>query len=221
VTPAVVRVFSFDLDVPAGVAADLDAMLPAPERDAPPLVRVARGATRMLLAYELETEPGTLMISRNCARCGHPSHGRPEVVGADISFSLSHSGAFAMLACAAGGIRVGVDVEGVQARTRLDALAARVLSEPEHAAWSAIPDERDRLLAFLRAWTAREAYLKALGIGIVTRLRDIPARVDGWRTDEIDVGEAWIAALAVDRTDIAVTQVTTAPIATWNGGTGG
>jgi phosphopantetheinyl transferase len=221
VTPAVVRVFSFDLDVPPGVATDLDARLPPEERDAPPRVRVARAATRMLLAYELEAEPAALVISRDCVHCGHPSHGRPTVVGADISFSLSHSGAFAMLACAAGGTRVGVDVEGVQPRTRLDALAVRVLSEAEHAAWSRIPDEHDRLRAFLRAWTAREAYLKALGIGIVTRLRDVPARVDGWRTDEIDLGDAWIAALAVDRTEVDVTHVVTAPIATWNDGTAG
>jgi phosphopantetheinyl transferase len=221
VTPVVVRVFSVDLDVPAEVAADLDALLPPAERDAPPLVRAARAATRMLLAHELGAEAGALEISRECGHCGHPSHGRPAVVGADISFSLSHSGAFAMLACAGGGVRVGVDVEGVRPRARLDALAARVLSEPEHATWSAIPEERDRLLAFLRAWTAREAYLKALGIGIVTRLRDVPARVDGWRTDEIDVGDAWIAALAVDRTKIDVTHVRAGPIATWNGGTAG
>ena len=215
------RVFSFDLDVPVGVAADLDALLPPAERDAPPLVRVARAATRMLLADELEAEAGALEISRDCAHCGHPSHGRPAVVGADISFSLSHSGAFAMLAWARGGVRVGVDVERIRPRARLDALAARVLSEPEHAAWAAIADERDRLAAFLRAWTAREAYLKALGIGIVTRLRDVPARVDGWRTDEIDAGDACIAALAVDRTEIDVIRVRAGPIATWNGGTAG
>ena len=170
-TPADVRVFSFDLDVPAGVAAELDALLrgrrngraasasASPRRD--PDAVGARAAN---------AEPARWTISRDCAHCGHPSHGRPTVVGADISFSLSHSGAFARsLAVTGGGIRVGVDVEASSRAPRLDALAARVLSEPRARGLARrSPTSAIDSCAFLRAWTAREAYLKALGIGIVT-----------------------------------------------------
>jgi phosphopantetheinyl transferase len=219
VNPADVCVFSFGLDVSAPVLRELDALLAPDERDASSRVRVARAVTRTLLANDLAIEPAELVISRRCARCGHPSHGRPRVVDADISFSLSHSAAFAVVAVARGDVRVGVDVEAVEPRARLDALAARVLNEREHADWSAISDEDDRLRAFLRTWTAREAYLKALGIGIVTRLRDVPTRVDGWRTDEISVGDSWIAALAVDRTEFEMVHLAVTPLATSSGGT--
>jgi phosphopantetheinyl transferase len=221
VKPVEVRVFSFGLDVPAPVLRELDTLLAPDERDASPRVRVARAVTRTLLANALTIEPGAVIISRRCARCGHPSHGRPTVVDGDISFSLSHSAAFAVVAVTPGDVRVGVDVEAVEPRARLAALAARVLNDREHADWSEIPGESDRLRAFLRAWTAREAYLKALGIGIVTRLREVPTEVDGWRTDEIDVGESWIAALAVDRTEFDVTHRAVAPLATSSGGTAG
>ncbi|MDQ1383026.1 MAG: 4-phosphopantetheinyl transferase [Actinomycetota bacterium] len=219
--PADVRVSSFGLDVPAPVLRELDAVLAPEERDAAPRVRVARAVTRTLLGKELTIEPAALVISRRCARCGHGSHGRPTVVDADISFSLSHSSAFAVVAIGRGDVRVGVDVEAVEPRVRLDALAARVLNDDEHAAWSAIRDEGERLRTFLRAWTAREAYLKALGIGIVTRLRDVPTHVEGWSTGEIDVGDAWIAALAVDRSEFEVTHRAMAPLATSSGGTAG
>jgi hypothetical protein len=219
VNPVEVRVFSFGLDVPAPVLRELDTVLAPDERDASARVRVARAVTRTLLANALTIEPAAVVISRRCARCGDPSHGRPTVVDADISFSLSHSAAFAVVAVSRGDVRVGVDVEAVEPRARLDALAARVLNDREHADWSAIPDESDRLRAFLRAWTAREAYLKALGIGIVTRLRDVPDRVDGWCARPLDLGESRIGALAVDRNDVDVRYSVLSLLARSSGGT--
>src|SRR5258707_7110279 len=135
--PGVVRVFSVDLDQPADVVERLDALLAPDERDGPARVRVARATTRVVLAEALETDPARVEISRLCAHCGHPTHGRPTVAGDDrVSFSLSHSGSFAVVAVAigAGDARVGVDVEDVKPRRRLGALAARVLNDEEHAA---------------------------------------------------------------------------------------
>ena len=221
-TPVVVRVFSVDLDPPADVVERLDAMLAPEERNAPAPIRVARATTRVALADALGTEPDRVPISRRCAHCGDPKHGRPTVAGDDrVSFSLSHSGSFAVIALADGDVRVGVDVEDVRPRLRLGALAARVLNDEEHEAWLAIENDDEQLRSFLRAWTAKEAYLKALGIGIATRLRDVPAFVEGWRTSELSVGDARIAALAIDRTDFAVEYARLAPLATSNGGTAG
>jgi phosphopantetheine--protein transferase-like protein len=221
VTSAVVRVFSVDLDQPADVADRLDKLLAPDERNASEHVRVARAATRVVLGNALATAPDRVAISRVCAHCGNPTHGRPTVAGNDrISFSLSHSGAFAVVAVAEGDTRVGVDVEAVRPRPRLAALAARVLNDEEHAAWLAAP-EAERLHVFLRAWTAKEAYLKALGIGIATPLRDVPARVDGWRTCELDVGDQRVGALAVDRAEFDVEYKALFPVATSSGGTAG
>jgi 4'-phosphopantetheinyl transferase len=222
VTPGVVRVFSVDLDRPADVVERLDAMLAPEERNAPAPIRVARATTRVALADALGMEPDRVPISRRCAHCGDPKHGRPTVAGDDrVSFSLSHSGSFAVIALADGDVRVGVDVEDVRPRLRLGALAARVLNDEEHEAWLAIESDDEQLRSFLRAWTAKEAYLKALGIGIATRLRDVPAFVEGWRTCDLSVGDARIAALAIDRTDFAVEYARLAPLATSNGGTAG
>ena len=217
-----VRVFSVDLDQPADVVGRLDALLPAGERDAPAPVRVARAMLRVVLAESLGKDPADVAISRKCAHCGHATHGRPAVAGDDgISFSLSHSGSFALVALADGNARVGVDVEEVRPRARLEALAARVLDPEEHAAWAAVDAADERLRSFLRAWTAKEAYLKALGVGIATRLRDVPARVDGWTTCELYPGRGRVAALAVDRAEVGVEHLSVSPLAMSNGGTGG
>ena len=220
--PGAVRVFPLDLDPPADVARRLVELLPAGERDAPAPIRIARATTRLLLAETLGVEPHRVVISRVCARCGHPTHGRPTVAGtgaAAVSFSVSHSGTFGVVALAAGDRRIGVDVEAVRPRSRLDALADRVLGAEEHAAWRALDDPDVRLRAFLRAWTAKEAYLKALGIGITTLLRDVPMRVDGWTTRALDLGPACVSVLAVDTTGIDVTFGVAPVLATTNGGT--
>ncbi len=221
-TSGVVRVFSVDLDPRADVVERLDAMLAPEERDAPAPIRVARATTRVVLGDALGMDPDRVPISRRCAHCGDPTHGRPTVAGDDrVSFSLSHSRSFGVIALADGDVRVGVDIEDVRPRLRLGALAARVLNDEEHAAWLAIENDDEQLRSFLRAWTAKEAYLKALGIGIATRLRDVPAFVKGWRTCELSVGDTRIAALAVDRTDFAVDYARLAPVATSSGGTAG
>ena len=218
-----VRVFSVDLDQPVRAVEYLDGLLAPDEAAATTPIRVARAMTKVVLADALGTDPDRVRISRRCAHCGHPTHGRPTVAGDDrISFSLSHSGSFAVIALADGARRIGVDVEQVKPRRHLRALAARVLNDHEHAAWLALEEGGDeQLRSFLRAWTTKEAYLKALGIGIATRLRDVPAHVEGWQTCEVSVGERWIAALAVDDTDLTVEHALLAPLATSNGGTAG
>jgi 4'-phosphopantetheinyl transferase len=222
VTSLDVRVFSVDLDQPTAVVERLDAFLPAEERAVSAPIRVARATTRTLLAERLRTDPRSVPISRRCEHCGDPAHGRPTVaVDVPISFSLSHSGSFAVIAIVEGDARVGVDVEAVRPRGRLAALAARVLNDEEHEAWLALDDDDARLASFLRTWTAKEAYLKALGIGIATRLRDVPARVDGWTTCELEVGSGRVAALAIDRREFGVQHCTIEPLAMSSGGTAG
>jgi phosphopantetheine--protein transferase-like protein len=208
-----VRVFEVDLDQPASVVGLLDAFLDAGEREAAGRIRVARAATRIVVGEALGIDPGRVPISRRCAHCGDRTHGRPTVSGNDeISFSLSHSGGYAVIALADGGAHVGVDVEAVRPRLRLDALAARVLSDEEHSDWRAIDDADGQLRSFLRAWTAKEAYLKALGIGIATPLRDVPSSVEGWSMRALDVGSDRVGALAVDRTEIVVRHAPLPPM---------
>jgi len=215
-----VRVFSVDLDQAADVVAELDAVLTPEEHSASARIRVARASTRVVLGRALGIEPECVSISRVCAHCGHPTHGRPTVSGdPSVAFSVSHSGDVALIAVADGDSAVGIDVEVVRPRRHLGALAARVLNDDEHTSWSRLDDGDEQLRSFLRLWTAKEAYLKALGIGIATRLRDVPARVDGWLTAPIDVGDTRVAAVCVDRPDFEVEQFVLSPLVTSNGGT--
>ena len=134
---------------------------------------------------------------------------------------MSHSGAFARdRRSPTATSRVGVDVEEVRPRRRLDALAARVLNDEEHAAWLRLDDADEQLRSFLRVWTAKEAYLKALGIGIATRLRDVPARVDGLEHERARRRRrSGSPRCAVDRPSSWSSTIVLSPLAMSNGGT--
>jgi 4'-phosphopantetheinyl transferase len=211
-----VRVWTVDLDQPRAVVDILRAFLDdtevfaaADRRDDMMRDRyvVAHGATRSILGERLGVAPESVVLSRRCRRCGDPSHGKPEVVGPagggeHVAFSVSHSHALAAVAVVADA-RVGIDIEVERPRVRLDALAARVLDSEAYADWLEV-DPAAQLGAFLEQWTAKEAYLKAIGSGITVPLRDVPVDPDGWTITGFPCPPGVIARVAVDRD--AVTQ---------------
>jgi phosphopantetheinyl transferase len=222
VPSTIVRVHAVELDRPDADVERLCALLTPEERDAHRRAQVARAAARIVLGDTLGMDAGAVPISRHCEHCGHASHGRPVVVApVPVSFSISHSGPLALVAVSEGDARVGVDVEVVRPRPRLDALARRVLAADAHAAWLRLPDRDARLRAFLEAWTAKEAYLKARGVGITTSLRDVPRRPDGWTVAALTPREGFVAALAADRPALEIEQRELALDAMPSGGTAG
>ena len=80
-----------------------------------------------------------------------------------IHFSLSHTRHTTLLAVAA--TDIGVDVEHLRAPRHLMRIAWRVLHADTCRRLHALPPE-DRALLFLRAWTQREAHVKAVGGGL-------------------------------------------------------
>ena len=217
--PTVVRVVTVALDQPAGVVEHLAAGLPPEERQGSPAAVVARAAARELLAAVTGVPAGELEITRKCGHCGHPSHGKPSLVRSpETSFSVSHSGAVGLVAMATGAV-VGVDVERLRERARLDALAAKCFSAGEIAAWQDAP-AAERLERFVRAWTAKEAYLKATGVGITTKLAEVPVDPRGWSMRALVAPAGYVATLAVDREDAVVEQTSWAPPVSESAGTG-
>jgi len=212
-----VSVWTVDLDQPRAVVDVLRAWLDETEvlaaaarRD--DMIRdryvVAHGATRSILGERLGIAPDSVVLSRRCRRCGDPSHGKPEVVGPAaigerVAFSVSHSHALAAVAVVTDA-RVGIDIEVERPRVRLDALAARVLSSEAYADWLDV-DPGAQLVAFLEQWTAKEAYLKAIGTGITVPLRDVPIDPDGWTITGFPCPPGVVARVAVD--GYAVTHV--------------
>jgi 4'-phosphopantetheinyl transferase len=114
---------------------------------------------RATLGSALAVDAATLLIDRD-------AHGKPQLAGAlcDWQFSLSHSGGWVLLALALGQ-PVGVDLESLRPRERLLALAQRFFTSTEANALHNLP-ETERLRAFYALWTAKEAVLKAAGVGI-------------------------------------------------------
>lgn len=85
------------------------------------------------------------------------------VPGAGAHVSISHSAGF--VACVAGGVPVGVDLESLTRPRDHLALAETVHSPAQREHLAALPPEA-RALAFLEWWTLKEAWLKARGRGL-------------------------------------------------------
>lgn len=98
--------------------------------------------------------------------------GRPllSCVG-DIDFNLSHTNGMAVVAVARH--KLGVDVERLRAGLDLQGLGRRVLSPRERETL----EGEQGLKRFFEYWTLKEAYAKALGIGIRMPFRDIDLKL--------------------------------------------
>jgi 4'-phosphopantetheinyl transferase len=98
--------------------------------------------------------------------------GRPFIEGTErLYFSLSHSGATALIAVAE--MTIGVDVERVRRISRADAVARRVLHADTVAALESL-SVSEREVAFVDAWTQREAHVKAVGGGMFRTPDELP-----------------------------------------------
>jgi 4'-phosphopantetheinyl transferase len=128
----------------------------------------AHVALRHVLSSYVGRLPAELQFGRaRCPRCDAP-HGRPILVGPQSTphFSLSHSGEYALVGVAAHPI--GVDVESVPVAGTVDAVVGRLHPAERAEIQSSAPEDRPR--AFARIWCRKEAYLKAVGIGVVADL---------------------------------------------------
>jgi len=128
-------------------------------------------AAGLLLKHALE-ENGA-QLSEDTAALGEK--GKPYFEGAtDLHFNLSHSGRKAL--CIISEREVGCDVEKIRAYN--PRLAAYVCSKKQLAALEALPEnERDE--AFIKLWTMKESYMKAIGYGIGIRASTIEFPIDG------------------------------------------
>jgi 4'-phosphopantetheinyl transferase len=152
--------------------------LPSAER-----AEAARALREVLAAY-LEASPEAIRIVAG-------EHGKPELADGGLRFNLSHSGDVALVAVARER-DVGVDVERIDGRRDVLALAERALGADAAAAVRAAP-ATDRVAVFHRGWTRREAVAKCAGTGLATPAPDTPRQVI-----DLDVGEGYAAALAVE-----------------------
>lgn len=118
-------------------------------------------AGRALLRACLAAHTGVPALAVPLVRA---ASGKPVLPDAGApAFNLSHSARW--LVCAVGRVQaIGVDIDTDDRANRMDAIAARYFHPAEQALLAGLPDAAARRVTFLRAWTLKEAYTKALGL---------------------------------------------------------
>jgi 4'-phosphopantetheinyl transferase len=115
-----------------------------------------RAALRSILAAQLNCTPREVPITLG-------PYGKPLLADAQLHFNLSHERDIALVALSLDG-PVGIDIEHRRRASDLTECAATFCHPNELAALPSDKEARD--LELLRIWTAKEAYLKALGTGL-------------------------------------------------------
>lgn len=128
---------------------------------------VGRGMARKLLGQD-SIEPHEIRFAAE-------SHGKPYVTQpseAQLPFNVAHTDGLVM--CGVGKHShdlVGVDIERLERRVDMD-LAGRYFSQPEIRFLDSIKSDETKRETFLRIWTLKESYIKAIGTGLQTPLED-------------------------------------------------
>ena len=132
----------------------------------------ARGILRSLLGTYLNLPPSQLEFA-------YGSRGKPSLsvdLSGSLSFNLSHSNGLALYAVTKT-YSIGIDIEYLRPMSDVVQLAKRFFSSREHEAIARLsPPEQKR--AFFKAWTAKEAYLKATGVGLSGGLEKVEISLD-------------------------------------------
>jgi 4'-phosphopantetheinyl transferase len=176
---------------------------------------VSRGVLRLLLGQCHAGAPRTLEFAAT-------EHGKPALRGAGPEFNVSHSGDWVLIALSGAG-PVGVDVEQIRQVHDLEAIAERYFAPAEARAIRALaPAERTE--AFFTCWTRKEAFVKAMGLGLqapldrftVSLVRDgLPAPVGldtadetagPWTLFDATPAAGYVAAVAVGGHDPRLTR---------------
>jgi 4'-phosphopantetheinyl transferase len=164
----------------------------------------ARGVLRMILAGYLGVSPSEVEFS-------YSERGKPflKANSTGIEFNVSHSEDKALLAIALNR-RVGIDVEYIRPIEVLS-LAKRFFQESEYSLLSTF-EGMEQLRGFFQLWTAKEAYLKAIGEGLAgletveISLSELESAESleihntgcDWLLQSLELGEDYCAAIAVE-----------------------
>ena len=172
---------------------------------------LSRGLLRKCLGHYLHQTPETIELA-------YTDRGRPILPHDEtIQFSISHAHDLVAIALTADG-RVGIDLECVQPHSDLLELAKRIFSEEDLQIFQALLPGPEALAAFFRAWTRKEAYLKARGEGIAEGLRQVSvsfgpeetgsirdardkSAAQTWRLLALPVPADYMGSLACDNVD--------------------
>ena len=134
---------------------------------------VARGILRQLLGDYLQLNP-------NQVEFGYGDRGKPFLSSSlgniSLQFNVSHSQEYALLGFSLNH-PIGVDIEYLRQMPDALKIAQRFFSRREFSLLrNAAPEQQNQL--FFLLWTAKEAYLKAIGIGLSGMLDNVEITFD-------------------------------------------
>lgn len=146
---------------------------------------IARGCLRQLLGAYLSVTPQQIRFS-------YSAQGKPRLsseFSQELSFNVSHSDDLAVLSFT-NHRNIGVDVEVFRYDIDTEGIPRRFFSEFEQRALAGLQGQ-EKILGFFNCWTRKEAYIKAVGLGLSLPLRDFdvsllpgqPARILATRPD--------------------------------------
>jgi 4'-phosphopantetheinyl transferase len=168
---------------------------------------VVRGLLRQILARALTAAPAQLEFA-------YGAHGKPALggrhTGAGLEFSVSHSGDYALIGLAMRRA-IGVDIEQLRPMPDFAGMAAGYFSDAEMRALDTFA-ETERLRAFFRCWTRKEAFMKATGEGMGIALDSFSVELGAGDETRLSAGGDWtVRGLALDRACEAAVAVAGRP----------
>ena len=171
--------------------------------------RYCRRAVRRALAEITGSRPESLVF-------GAELNGKPTLLepqNSALVFNVSHTGDWAVLALSQSR-QLGVDIETIDPHLDTAGLANRFFAEAELRELAALPPG-DQRAAFYRLWTSKEAYMKALGLGMLLPLGSFWMRANPYWPPEllggrVEQGPGSLRGFEVDATVPGVVM--------WNGG---
>lgn len=168
---------------------------------------LSRGILRLILASYLGAEPASVPIRID-------PRGKPYLESSEIEFNLSHSKNILLVGLNLAN-PLGIDVQEVYKITNLQTILRNHFSIREQEFLTSVPEAR-YLEEFFSLWSAKEAYLKALGAGFQEASKDLNIlpleadseyyRVEGktsrlvagsWTIQSLKISKGYQAALAV------------------------
>ena len=123
---------------------------------------LAHGGLRAVLGRYLGLGPDAVELYRSEA--GKPRLRKERGGQSAITFNMSHAHGRALIAVSKGR-EVGVDLERIRSDIEVAKLSERYFAPSEHATIMQLAQEQ-RAARFFRYWVAKEAVLKAQGIGL-------------------------------------------------------
>ena len=170
---------------------------------------LAHGGLRAVLSWYLGVNPSSVELCRD--EVGKPFVAKKSRAQSLITFNMSHAHGRALVAVSMGQ-EVGVDLERIRPDVEVEKLSERCFAPSEHASIMQLA-EAQRAPRFFRYWVAKEAVLKAQGIGlqalhqceILLGTEGVDAEVlvpegsplhNNWKVRLLSCDEGWEAAVA-------------------------